>query len=136
MKQDRKHPKVGTVAAGLSVVFGWNNPLIHQLRRLLRELDRMTEPFITFGDFNLPRAVKGVKTRPYRLISRDLDDAFESDKTPSWPASSSQTFEGYPEMKIDHAFSRGFEVRAAEVLPLRGSDHYPFMLIAERADAL
>ena len=38
----------------------------------------------------------------------------------------------YPQMQLDHGFhSESLDVRAAEALPMKGSDHYPIYFVIQ-----
>jgi endonuclease/exonuclease/phosphatase family metal-dependent hydrolase len=112
-------------------LFGKNNPIIHQLRRLRHFLevdfgpnfDRA--PVIIMGDFNLPRKLFGILSRAYRVISPRLQDAFEEIQATTWPMPSAKEFKEFSlRVQIDHAFvSPSLQILQSAVLPMRGSDH-------------
>ncbi|MCA9668372.1 MAG: endonuclease/exonuclease/phosphatase family protein [Myxococcales bacterium] len=128
---------LGKARVAYELLAGGNNPLMHQLRRLRGKLERDygkdldRKPMLMLGDFNLPRGRFGIRSRAYRLTRRNLSDAF-THWAPSWPASTAGEYKGYPKLKIDHAFTGGdLSARAAEVLPIKGSDHYPIYVVVE-----
>ena len=140
----RKYSQLdGQMETALEILFGKDNPVAFQLSRfqaLLREslkpaLDAASDPAmkvrptIVIGDFNIPKTLMNVKTRMYQNLAHNLVEVFKRNPT-TFPAMSAQERGHYPNMEIDHAFLAGkLQSRGAEVLPLRGSDHYPISLV-------
>jgi endonuclease/exonuclease/phosphatase family metal-dependent hydrolase len=84
---------------------------------------------IVVGDFNMPKELMGFSTLGFQKISSGLTDIIASG-APSFPSSGAVETKKFPLMQIDHAFtSPSLSATAGEVLPLRGSDHYPLYLI-------
>jgi endonuclease/exonuclease/phosphatase family metal-dependent hydrolase len=115
----------------LGFVFGSQNPTMFQLQRLRQALENdfgkslNSEPLLIMGDFNLFRELFGIRSQPYKTISRGLCDPFMDNKVPTWPLPSSREFQKFSvRAQIDHAFaSRQFEILETAILPFRGSDH-------------
>jgi endonuclease/exonuclease/phosphatase (EEP) superfamily protein YafD len=122
------------------MVSGEQNPLLFQTRRLISFLERdfgvdfKDEPVLVIGDFNFPKSLLGVETRGHEVLhEKGLFEAFRG-APDTFPARSSNEFgKGpfkYGRVKLDHAFvSPGVTITAAEVLPLKGSDHYPIYVV-------
>lgn len=128
----------GKIIAGWSLMYGTDNPLIHQIRSLTKQLREFTKEqvssedgFCLLGDFNLPdQLYRQVPIGMLNLIS-EMKPVFSS-SIPTFPAASAPAISVYPRMMIDHAFIRGnIKAVEAQVLPLQGSDHYPLVLTLE-----
>jgi endonuclease/exonuclease/phosphatase family metal-dependent hydrolase len=128
----------GKIAAGLSLVAGGNNPLIHQARHLRTKLERDYgshvdgRPLMVLGDFNLPSHVFGVPVRTYAHISDNMKNPLSFSGIPSWPTPNTEFAKKYPEMRIDHGLTnKQLQTTAASVLPISGSDHMPIYFVVK-----
>lgn len=107
--------------------FSERNPLMVQLKNLEKWLKRNpSDGRIILGDFNTPVGFQGLmQTVGYQNLSGYLKPAVQTETT-SFPAPASPLAQQYPKMQIDHAFTQGtLGSTAAEIMPLRGSDHFP-----------
>jgi endonuclease/exonuclease/phosphatase family metal-dependent hydrolase len=131
-----------TASLGLEIFMGEDNPLATQIYRLKTMLkadirkDKRRQNIMVVGDFNVPPALHSfsdyanMQTVGYRYMTSILKDAFYGSRRyqSTFPTPSSQ--ESYPGMKLDHAFiGKKARVKRAEILPLKGSDHYPLYMI-------
>ena len=126
---------IGIIRTAEQVFFGTHNPLWFQINRFRSMLEARLGNELTrgnvvvIGDFNMPKEILGVTTRGYRKISWGLTDAVPGD-SPTIPSRNSPEARHFPSMAIDHAFvSPSIEVQEGDVLPLRGSDHYPVYVV-------
>ncbi len=146
---------IGKATVAADITFGKKNPLIYQLQRLRTELKQdpgihVSDPLLVLGDFNMPRALASpLPSGPYQIMKAGFRDLFEKASTlPFWKRLCRTVFEGlapqnvsFPtvegrekkpyggllNMQLDHAFAK-HSAGSAEVLPLRGSDHYPILV--------
>lgn len=137
-------PAVGKELTGLSLMFGDHNPLVNQVVRFKAELEKMLQQkksqqkggapaLMILGDFNLPDSVYGVAPYGFRLMQEGLYRAFQSPRS-TFPAQSAEFKGQIRDLTIDHAWvSSSVHVDEAQVLPLRGSDHYPITVGIEAA---
>lgn len=152
----KKHNFIfGFIRAGVESLFGDFNPLVQQVRRLLSaytidaagilrtnpSFDRIHPGFypddraMIIGDFNIPKSYFGFESLSYKYITsvlKDTFDNFEDENDYTHPTPSAPEHWSYPNLKIDHAFVNDqVDVKAAEVLPLKGSDHFPIYVSIE-----
>jgi len=127
--------RVGKVGTLKEIIIGKENPLLNQILRFRQILESKLGSELVhgnvaiFGDFNTPEKLLGLSTIGYEKISAGLKDATEGNDD-TFPSLGSQEHGHFPSMQIDHALaSPALGVAAGEVLPLRGSDHYPLYLI-------
>jgi endonuclease/exonuclease/phosphatase (EEP) superfamily protein YafD len=149
----------GKVSVAADITFGRENPLMYQLRRLRQNLRsdpgiHPSDPLVIFGDFNMPKALGSpLHSAPYLLMKRGFRDLFEGASSPlphvrllcrrlweglapshpSFPTAEGRErldYHGLLDMQLDHAFGRNLGAATAQVLPLRGSDHYPILIDA------
>jgi endonuclease/exonuclease/phosphatase family metal-dependent hydrolase len=138
------HQAKGNAGLVEQIIFGKDNPLTHQIRRLKSEmrsdfgagLDSM--PLILVGDFN---TLKGSwldihPTECYQLLSEGMSDVFmrqpKTFPSASAPDAKQEPFKTIGGIKIDHAFiSGGMQAVGASVIPIQGSDHYPIYVIVK-----
>lgn len=125
--------QIGKEGAGITLLFGTNNPHYRQVERLVDEkiapiLDSNSKNvnLLLIGDFNLPDELFGIMPVAYRLLSNHLQSAFQTYGTPfTFPAVNTD-MSSVRRMTIDHAFtSEAVETLSRAVIPLTGSDHYP-----------
>ena len=129
--------KVGKVGTLKEILNGTDNPLWYQILRFRQVLesrlgsDLKLGKVAVFGDFNMPEKLLGFPTVGFQKIRGELKNAIAGEAA-SFPSSGSSEAGHFPPMQIDHAFTSPSQgVSAGEVLPLKGSDHYPLYLIVQ-----
>lgn len=137
----------GMVRSAYEMVWGRSNPVLAQAQALLEwSRESRRGPYLLMGDFNIGASLFASnaahrfmsrlagtmpdETATHRLLRSELNDAFSGRQPHSFPARSSPYRQKLPfrilPLKLDHAFvSRSARDATAEILPLRGSDHYP-----------
>lgn len=129
----------GEVETIYSVLYSDDNPLVNQVYYLRQNLKKdfgkrfNGHPLLVIGDFNVPK-MKLVNVRGYEYASEGFSEVFGKNCPVTFPAVSSQFIDKFPykykRLKLDHAFINDHvSVKAAEVLNLKGSDHYPVYLV-------
>ncbi|MCC6751235.1 MAG: endonuclease/exonuclease/phosphatase family protein [Deltaproteobacteria bacterium] len=138
LRQERGGGLWGFFRTSLDIVFGRKNPLMNQVHALRANLagdfgrDLSKSNVVLFGDLNFMRSALRVPTKPYRTISKGLVDPFRGRPAqPSWPSRSAGET-SYPGLQLDQVFTSASTVmQASGVLPLKGSDHYPLMMVLQ-----
>lgn len=123
----------------------WENPLLHQQQRMSEILKREfgpemdSEPMVLVGDFNIPSKVRlpiiGGTPKMFKLLQGPLSSALDKDDdtfpTRSTLHSQSDFNKKHP-LQIDHVFfNRKIKGVRAEVIHLKGSDHYPLLMVID-----
>lgn len=135
MRQSFKH--AGTAKTALSLIYGTDNPLYYQTMRLQNHMNKSLIsnkiPFILFGDMNTPNVVDppGLTPNPFVNISKNMSYLMTENTQHSFPSASTQKHSDILPFVIDHAFSFPETNSKAKILPLRGSDHYPLLIMHE-----
>jgi endonuclease/exonuclease/phosphatase family metal-dependent hydrolase len=108
------------------IFFGTSNPLFTQIKELQTWLHQQSSSArVVFGDFNTPTGFLGFPTRGFRELMSEMHESLARSAI-SFPTPSSPLKSQYPSVQIDHAFVEGdVNATSAEVLPLKGSDHFP-----------
>lgn len=139
----REHATFGKFSAAFEMIAGTDHPLYHQIKNLKTKIDQLRtknprDPVIVMGDFNMPSEFMGIRPKGWSYMigghpkHGSVRDAF-SNQPPTWPAFFGDQDTSPEAVAIDHALvSPGVRVRAAEVLPFVGSDHYPLFLSVGR----
>lgn len=121
------------------------NPLLHQQQHMQEVLrrefgpDMNNEPLVLTGDFNVPAKVPipllGGTPKQYKQLLGSLTKVLDSgdDTFPAKSAAFDQTgMFAKHEVQIDHVFhNKKIKSVKAEVLNLKGSDHYPLLMVLE-----
>ena len=120
------------------------SPHFSQLFALLKELDhddiiKTEKSTLMIGNFNV--FLKQNNTWPIRpeslawvyLEGFNFENLFPLEsKLFTYPVSESKWTKNLTQSQVDHAFTKGEVIkRAAEILPVTGSSHYPIYVIAE-----
>ena len=135
IRKSFKH--AGTAKTALSLIYGTDNPLYYQTKRLQYQMNAnlisKNIPFLLFGDMNTPNLVEppGLTPNPFINISKNLSYIMTENKQHSFPSASTDKHSDILPLVIDHAFSFPETNSKAKVLPLRGSDHYPLLIMHE-----
>lgn len=134
--------KIGTWKTLRTMMGAQDNPLLFQQQRLLEDLKRDfganldRAPLILIGDFNVPAKIPvpivGGTPKQFKLLRGPLEDAVDNDDD-TFPTKSTAHDQSGPlknhSIKIDHAFyNKKIKGARAEVLNLKGSDHYPVLM--------
>ncbi|HXH75529.1 MAG TPA: endonuclease/exonuclease/phosphatase family protein [Bacteriovoracaceae bacterium] len=139
------HRRIGNWKTFRIMMTADENPLLHQQMRLTDVLEKEfgddlnSEAMILLGDFNIPSKVRipilGGKPKMYKLLQGPLTNVLDSsdDTFPSKSSHYDQTdFTKKHPIQIDHIFhNKKVNGMKAEVLHLKGSDHYPLLMIAK-----
>ncbi|MBN20268.1 MAG: hypothetical protein CL678_03185 [Bdellovibrionaceae bacterium] len=115
----------GTLETLKQINSGKEHPLFYQTQRLTSFLKKISNPLVTFGDFNFPKRLFS-KTKTANLL--DFLNPLSLWGNRTFPALSDPKFLKFPPLKIDHAWSsKEIEIKNGFILPLKGSDHYPIV---------
>jgi len=122
----------GQFWTGLELMLESDNPVANQIQHELRWFKRdigsdwWRKPLLFLGDFNMPTEIYAVQPAALGPLNWLMSDPIGWKSTFSFPALSDMDSRDYPQMRIDHAWkTSSLDVIDAEVLELRGSDHYP-----------
>ncbi len=126
----------GTVKTALSLWKGTDNPLYYQTKRLhfkiKKNLIENNKQFLLFGDMNTPNEIEDFFIpNPFKNVSKQLNYLLKENHQHSFPAASAVKYKDIQNFVIDHAFTYPKTKSKANILPLRGSDHYPLYIIYE-----
>jgi endonuclease/exonuclease/phosphatase (EEP) superfamily protein YafD len=119
-----------------NIVFDNNNPLKHQvdhLRNVLKYKIGNVENVVLIGDFNIPSRFYGLTPSIYNFLTAGFKEVFSGNPN-TFPAKSAGDrvhgiFKALS-IKIDHTFiGNGIDRIEADVLHLKGSDHYPIYVV-------
>jgi endonuclease/exonuclease/phosphatase family metal-dependent hydrolase len=125
------HKENGAAETLEQILVGTKNPVWDQVVAFRSTLESRLGPklseknFIMMGDFNSMKP-----SRAYDKMGWDLYDPVLG-FAGTFPTSGSADQRQFPvQIQIDHAFvAPGTDVESAQILPLRGSDHYALYLI-------
>ena len=129
----------GSLTVGTEMLLANNHPIANQIVRVMDLLAKDLGPswwkssVVILGDFNLPRRIYGVEPAALTVFNQWTRDALYWRKSFSFPAISDPDSQSVPPFRIDQAWGTpSTRVEDAEVLQIRGSDHYPIWVSIEK----
>ncbi len=129
----------GKWAAAFDMMLTGDHPIANQIERLFARLRSdlgeawSRSPVVVLGDFNLPKQVYGIRPSALAPFRFPTHDVLASRSEFSFPAISDPDSKSVPQLRIDQAWGTASSlVTDAEVLQIRGSDHYPIWMSLEK----
>lgn len=118
----------GHIKAVWSIINCENNPLYWQTYSLIKRVQELgANNTIVLGDFNISPRFLGLRTPIYSMLKKNLNQVECGGS--SFPADRSSFITDCFGLKLDHVFLKDMPKSAkAEILKLKGSDHYPLLL--------